>query len=58
VAMVGLVVDLGVEDAARYPGAERTRVMIQGVTLPRLAVAPGIAALPMVLAMLQTSSAG
>jgi HPr kinase/phosphorylase len=56
VAMVGLVVDLGVGDATRYPGAEGTSVMIQGVTLPRLAVAPGIAALPMVLAALQTPS--
>lgn len=58
VAMVGLVVDLGVGDATRYPGAEGTGVMIQGVTLPRLAVAPEIAALPMVLAFLQTPSAG
>ena len=58
VAMVGLVVDLGVGDATRYPGTERTSVMIQGVTLPRLAVAPGITALPMVLATLQTPSAG
>jgi HPr kinase/phosphorylase len=58
VAMVGLVVDLGVGDATRYPGAEGTSVMIQGVTLPRLAVAPEIAALPMVLATLKTPSAG
>ncbi|HEX9073539.1 MAG TPA: serine kinase [Pseudolabrys sp.] len=58
VAMVGLVVDLGAGDATRYPGTERTSVMIQGVTLPRLAVAPGITALPMVLATLQTPSAG
>ena len=57
VAMVGLVVDLGVGDATRYPGAEGKSVMIQGVTLPRLALAPGIAALPMVLAALQTPSA-
>jgi serine kinase of HPr protein (carbohydrate metabolism regulator) len=58
VAMVGLVVDLGVGDATRYPGTECTSVMIEGVTLPRLAVAPGITALPMVLATLQTPSAG
>ena len=58
VAMVGLVVDLGAGDATRYPGAEGTSVMIQGVTLPRLAVAPGIAALPMVLATLQTPRQG
>jgi HPr kinase/phosphorylase len=58
VAMVGLVVDLGAGDATRYPGAGRTSVMIQGVTVPRLAVAHGIAALPMVLATLQTPSAG
>ncbi len=58
VAMVGLVVDLGVGDATRYPGAEGTSVIIQGVTVPRLAVAPGIAALPVVLATLQTLSAG
>jgi len=58
VAMVGLVVDLGVRDAARHPNAEGTSVLVQGVTVPRLAVAPGIAALPMVLATLQTASAG
>lgn len=56
-AIVGLVVDLGARDATRYPRAEATSVIIQGVNLPRLAVAPGIAALPMVLATLQTPSA-
>jgi len=58
VAMVGLVVDLGVGNATRYPGADGTSVMIQGVTVPRLAVARGIAALPVVLATLQIPSAG
>jgi serine kinase of HPr protein (carbohydrate metabolism regulator) len=52
VAVVGWVIDLGAPDAARHPGAEATTVSIAGVTVPRLAIAPGMAALPMVLAAL------
>ena len=58
VAVVGLVVDLAAGDAARYPEESGTSATIDGVTLPRLAVAAGTAALPLVLAALQTPSAG
>ncbi len=49
-AVVGLVVDLDAVDAERLP--ERRRTEIEGVVLPRLAVAPGVAALPLVLGLL------
>jgi serine kinase of HPr protein (carbohydrate metabolism regulator) len=49
-AVVGLVVDLGTADAERLP--EQKQVEIEGVTLPRLAVAPGAAALPGLLVLL------
>ena len=58
VAAVGLVVDLAAEDAARQPGQEAGKAVIGGVSLPRLAVAPGIPALAMLLALLKTSPAG
>jgi HPr kinase/phosphorylase len=51
-AVVGLVVDLNAADAERLPEPERQRVEIEGVVLPRLAVAAGAAALPAVLAHL------
>ena len=52
VAVVGLVVDLNAADAERLPEPERQRTEIEGVLLPRLAVAAGAAALPTVLAHL------
>jgi serine kinase of HPr protein (carbohydrate metabolism regulator) len=55
-AVVGLVVDLDAADAERLP--ERRRVEIESITLPRLAVAPAAAALPLVLALLNSSCAG
>jgi serine kinase of HPr protein (carbohydrate metabolism regulator) len=58
VAAVGLVVDLAAEDAARQPGQEAGKAVIDGVSLPRLAVAPGMPALAMLLALLKTSPAG
>ena len=58
VAAVGLVVDLAAEDAARQPGQEAGKAIIGGVSLPRLAVAAGMAALPLVLASLRTAPAG
>jgi HPr kinase/phosphorylase len=57
-AAVALVVDLAAEDAARLPGREASQTVITGVTLPRLAVAPGMPALPMVLAFLGTPPSG
>jgi serine kinase of HPr protein (carbohydrate metabolism regulator) len=57
VAVVGIVVDLSAGDAARLPGQPTTTARIGGIELPRLAVAAGAAALPMVLAALGTISA-
>jgi len=51
-ALVGLVVDLGAEDAARMPEQEARYAQISGVSLPRLPVAEGESALPSVLAAL------
>lgn len=58
VAVVGLVVDLAAADAARHPATQAASTVIAGVSLPRLAVAAGMAALPLVLAALRTTSAG
>jgi HPr kinase/phosphorylase len=49
-AAVGLVVDLAAADADRLPLREAAETAIEGVALPRLAVAPGQPALPLVLA--------
>jgi serine kinase of HPr protein (carbohydrate metabolism regulator) len=48
-AVVGLVVDLAAADAVRLP--ERGETIIEGIATPRLAVAPAVAALPLVLAV-------
>ena len=58
VAAVALVVDLAAADAARLPGPAAGKATIAGVTLPRLAVAAGMAALPQLLASLRTVPAG
>jgi HPr kinase/phosphorylase len=58
VAAVGLVVDLAATDAARLPPTTAVNATISGVKLPRLAVAAGLAALPLVLASLKTIPAG
>jgi serine kinase of HPr protein (carbohydrate metabolism regulator) len=55
VAVVGLVVDLAAADAARLPSPQAETTVISGVNLPRLAVAAGMAALPLVLATLRTN---
>ncbi|MBI2716287.1 MAG: serine kinase [Rhizobiales bacterium] len=57
VAVVGLVIDLAATDAARLPDTKAATTVIEGATLPRLAVAAGMAALPLVLAKLRTVSA-
>ncbi len=57
-AEVGLVVDLAAADASRLPAASATRITVEGVALPRLAVAPGVPALGMLLAFLKASPAG
>ena len=51
-AAVGLVVDLAAADAERLPAAAES--VIAGIALPRLAVAPGADALPILLAALHS----
>ncbi len=54
-AEVGLVVDLSAPDAGRLPGPEALKVSLLGVELPRIPVAEGWDALPLVLAFLTTT---
>lgn len=54
VAAVGLVVDLTASDATRYPAAGTDRTVVEGIELPRLAVAAGMQPLPLVLAYMHT----
>jgi HPr kinase/phosphorylase len=49
-AVVGLVVDLAAPDAERLPG--RVDTVVDGITVPRLAIAPGGEALQPVIAAL------
>ncbi len=57
-AAVGLVIDLAAADAARLPAAEAGETTIEGIALPRLAVAPERPALPLLLAFLALPPAG
>jgi HPr kinase/phosphorylase len=57
VAVIGLVVDLASPDAERLPGPAEQEVAIAGISLPLLAIGPGLDALPAVLARLLTSRA-
>lgn len=52
VAVVGLVIDLSASDAERLPPPEASRTAISGIELPRLAVAPDAAPLPVLVAYL------
>ena len=54
VAVVGWVVDLADPVAERMP--QGTEAVIEGIALPRLAVAPGRDPFPLVLAMLTCAS--
>jgi HPr kinase/phosphorylase len=57
VAVVGLVVDLAAVNAQRLPAS--AEAAIEGIALPRLAVAPGEEALPILIAALRSAdSAG
>jgi HPr kinase/phosphorylase len=55
-AVAGLVVDLAAPDADRQPGPQAAQTLIEGVSLPRLAVAAGLRALPIVLGFLGSSA--
>ncbi len=57
-AIVGLVVDLAAADAARFPEPDKRKTEIDGIVLPRLAVAAGAAALPLVLACINSPHDG
>ncbi len=54
-AVVGLVVDLAAADAERLP--ERNQTVLEGITIPRLAVAPDTAALPLILSVVTSGGA-
>jgi HPr kinase/phosphorylase len=57
-AVVGLVVDVAAADAARLPAREAANASIAGVAVPRLAVAAGMPALPLILASAGTLATG
>jgi HPr kinase/phosphorylase len=57
VAVVGLVVDLAATDAQRLPDAEQARAVIEDIAVARLAIAPGEAPLPRVIAALHLPEA-
>ena len=54
-AVVGFVVDLAAADAVRLPEPDKRTADMDGIVLPRLAVAPDAAALPLVLAFINSS---
>ena len=54
-AVVGLVVDLNAEDAERLPPPDALRTTVDGIALPRIPVAKGFSALPLVVAALTTT---
>ena len=56
-AVIGLVVDLG-EDSNRLPAPEQRQALIDGISLPRLAVASGVPPLPAVTALLTSPKDG
>jgi HPr kinase/phosphorylase len=57
-AVASLAVDLAAPDAARHPAPQAWETELKGVRLPRLAVAAGVPALPLVMALLTSPAAG
>jgi HPr kinase/phosphorylase len=55
VAIIGTVVDLAAADAQRLPGPSERQTVIDGIPLPRLAVASGTDPMPLVMALLGTT---
>ena len=53
-AVVGWVVDLAATEVQRLPDAAGRTTEIDGIALPRLAVASGAAALPAVLCLINS----
>jgi HPr kinase/phosphorylase len=56
-AVLGLVVDLQAADAVRLPPPEARQTIIDGISIPRLAIAAGIDPLPALYALLRTAEA-
>lgn len=54
-AAVNLVIDLAATDAERLPAPESAVTEVAGITLPRLAVAPGADPVGLVIAALRTA---
>jgi serine kinase of HPr protein (carbohydrate metabolism regulator) len=54
-AIVGLVVDLCAADAERLPPPEALLTRVSGVLIPRIPVAQGYSALPLIVAALTTT---
>src|SRR5215510_10190697 len=54
-ATVGLVVDLGADDADRLPAPESLFTRISGVKIPRIPVGAGFSPFPLVVAALTTT---
>jgi HPr kinase/phosphorylase len=55
VAHVGFLVELGAQEAERLPAQARATAVLEGITLPKMTVAPGADPLAQVLAYLQTA---
>ena len=55
-ALVGLLVELGAADGARLPETNTTEAKILGIGIPRLPVATGTDAYPLVFARFSTGS--
>lgn len=53
--IVGLVVDLAADDAERLPPPQALKTTVSGLEMPRIPVAAGHNALPLVLAFLTTT---
>jgi serine kinase of HPr protein (carbohydrate metabolism regulator) len=58
VAVVRTIVDLAAADAQRLPSPPERQAVVNGVVLPRLAVASGVDPLAAVMALLGTAEAG
>jgi len=55
-AVVGMIIDLAAAETKRLPDHPEDRTVVEGIALPRLAIAPGIDPLPAVLAVIQTKA--
>ena len=58
VAVVGMIVDLAADDAQRLPLPAAREAAIKGIRLPRLSIAPGLDAFPLVLAAVSLPDPG